>query len=142
MIPEPYIEYIIKSLSSGTVDQSNHLEPIQHLEVQHLLQTTKEKLSELQDRTDLPWVWDAELQYEPWSDEEKNILREQASFLPPLKYQVSLKLTCSSQDDLTREVLVTLAPAELKVITLLNADIGRRIGDELDGRRPSKGERH
>jgi hypothetical protein len=118
------------------------LEPIRHLEVQQLLQTTKEKLSELQDCTDLPWIWDAVLQYEPWSAEEKNMLGEEASLLPPLKYQVSLKLTCSSQETFAQEVLVTLTPAELKVITLLNADIGRRIGDELDGRRPSKEDRH
>ena len=58
---------------------------------------------------------------------------------PPLFYWVELIAMPRSPDASKSETTtlhLTLTPAELALITRLDPDIGRRIGDELDGQRP------
>ena len=69
--------------------------------------------------------------------------------LPPYRYEVELILVAPSVDYHTHNPNqsdpklaqsnnkhLMLSPAELSLITHLDYDIGRRIGDELDGQPP------
>ena len=135
VIPDQYLGLLEQSIASDTASK---IGSSAHQEVLRLLKQAQEKLTELQKRSSDSWVWDAELLYENWSPDEKRDLNKQIEFLPPLKYLVSLKTSqYSDEDSDLEECSLLLTPAEFKVITLLNSDIGRRIGDELDGRRPS-----
>ena len=89
-------------------------------------------------RLDLtPWVWD--------SPRQRRALEKLSSDpLPPYRYNVELTLIIppeivSGDMDLERaSQTFKLTPAELALITQLDYDLGRRIGDELDGQRPQQ----
>ena len=97
------------------------------------------------------WQWIAELKLSPWvwnSDEQRRALeRLTGTPLPPHRYTVELMLIdpdAMSSDHLRSEPSpaaqpqhqLRLTPAELALITQLDYDVGRRIGDELDGISP------
>jgi hypothetical protein len=73
-------------------------------------------------------VWLASLSFEPWPEDA-----EEVSTRPPARYSVRLDLVHDG-DRVTR---LSLSPIEMRLITALDPELGRRIGDELDGQRPS-----
>ena len=99
-----------------------------------LFTKTKETVHKLLEVEDKPWIWDVSLVFEAWHEQEQSALS--AYSLPPMKYQV--RIEASAPHAASWSCLLT--PAELRVITMIHADLGRRIGDELDGRRPALGE--
>ena len=76
----------------------------------------------------------ATLQHEPrWcvALHVKALLKnEETDFNLPHRYEIHIQLGVKGLHQFY------LTPAEFTAITLVNADIGRRIGDELDGPRP------
>ena len=99
-------------------------------EVKILFNTTRQTIKQLLEIEAQPWVWDVTLIFEEWQSQEQSALK--AYILPPMKYQVRIEARSP-----TAEWSCILTPAELRVITMINPDLGRRIGDELDGRKPS-----
>ena len=102
------------------------------IEAMQLISKVKEKLEVLQRCNSDDWLWQTELHFHAWTAEELQISTHYD--LPPMKYEVALEIINRSNRQKVWSGL--LVPAELKVITLLAADIGRRIGDELDGPKP------
>lgn len=74
-------------------------------------------------------LWKVEMLSLDWPETMDESL---CATLPPFRYQVHITWTTF---DLT-EYELFLTPAHLRLITRLNEEIGRRIGDELDGPRP------
>ena len=98
-------------------------------------------------------LWIAELKIAPWlwtSDEARLGLEGLTDTpLPPYRYTVELMLVQPHAMDPDHpqnepsvaaqpQHLLRLTPAELALITQLDYDIGRRIGDELDGISPTR----
>jgi|MGYP003960645703 hypothetical protein len=123
-LPEGYLESI-ERLIKVPKEESNV-----SADIRALITEAELKLALLQKIEHEPWVWDVSLIFHEWSEHELHSLS--AYTLPPMKYQVQVNATSPSE---TQSLLFT--PAELRIITLFNSDLGRRIGDELDGRRPS-----
>jgi len=93
-------------------------------------------------------VWLADIKLESWTwpspQAQQELERLNRVALPPYRYTVELTLVApqahakSEPDDLggLSDQHLILTPAELSLITRLDYDLGRRIGDELDGQRP------
>ena len=67
--------------------------------------------------------WAVELLAKPW--------RQKPEGAPPFRYEVHVAMG----DPVVHHLYLT--PAELTVLTMIDPDLGRLIGDELDGPRPS-----
>jgi len=99
--------------------------------------------------------WLADLHLTSWQWTSPQVQQSVESLIetpmPPYRYEVELILVAPPVDHLTEnpnqeicEPQITqvenkrliLSPAELALITQLDYDIGRRIGDELDGQPP------
>ena len=80
------------------------------------------------------------MSYRPWSDDEREAIAHYN--LPPLRYQVEVAIQPhlvdqeSKSSESGESCNRSLTPAELSLITALDSEVGRRIGDELDGQRP------
>lgn len=72
-------------------------------------------------------VWLASISLDPWPE-----TTEVASTRPPFRYSVLLDLVHNGE--VTTQI--RLSPIEMRLITELDPDLGRRIGDELDGQLP------
>jgi hypothetical protein len=125
-LPEGYLESIERLIKTPK-DESNI-----STDIRALITESELKLASLQKIEHEPWIWDVNLIFHEWSTYELHSLS--AYTLPPMKYQVQVNATSPSAETLS----LLFTPAELRIITLLNNDLGRRIGDELDGRRPSQ----
>lgn len=103
---------------------------------QELITSSRNALSVLRDAFD--HFWSAELQLDVWAwsspDEERDLVALNQGPLPPARYAVALTLLDASSQEVICQL--TLSPAELRMITELDPEVGRRIGDELDGERP------
>lgn len=77
-------------------------------------------------------TWYAELTLLPWPSETGLSIEEERG-RPPYQYVVKLDL---SKDGVVANTLY-LSAIELRLVTEFNPDLGRRIGDELDGPRPT-----
>ena len=77
-------------------------------------------------------TWCAELTLLPWPSETGLSIEEERG-RPPYQYVVKLDL---SKDGVVANTLY-LSAIELRLVTEFNPDLGRRIGDELDGPRPT-----
>ena len=98
-----------------------------------MVHSAREALQVLAGCSSEEWQWRANMRHSAWSESERAQLT--GEFLPPLRYWVELRLVDSSVEE--REFSLSMTPTELRLITQLDPDIGRRIGDELDGVRPS-----
>ena len=67
-------------------------------------------------------LWAVELLPKPWGVKPEGA--------PPFRYEVHVAMG----EPITHHLYLT--PAELAVLTMIDPDIGREIGDELDGPRP------
>jgi hypothetical protein len=70
-------------------------------------------------------LWTVELLPKPW-----RVKPDEGA--PPFRYEVHVAMG----DPVTHHLYLT--PAELTVITMIDPDLGRAIGDELDGPRPTR----
>ena len=107
--------------------------PLKYLESEaahELKSTASDALQRLRDAQALTWI--ADLNVSPW--ESLKDLSVDGESLPPARYEVMLTLVDADHDQ--EPTRLTLSPAELRLITELDHEIGRRIGDELDGQRP------
>ena len=129
VLPSSYEGGLSQALSAA-VDDS----PVdEQSEYQALITSTREVISTLRSRMSARWI--ATLHMFEWSASQESTraklietcARESISAPPPLCYRVVLEI--ESQ-------MLVLSPASLALITRLDHEIGRRIGDELDGQRP------
>lgn len=107
--------------------------PLKYLESEaahELKSAASDALQRLRDAQALTWI--ADLSVSPWGSLEE--LSVDGEPLPPARYEVTLTLI--NADHGQEPMRLTLSPAELRLITELDHEIGRRIGDELDGQRP------
>ena len=103
-------------------------------ELMPLFKSTKLKLESLSERSSDDYLWTAQLKFKAWSESELAMLErlDEIDTHSPLKYWVELSIT----HDLSPSYTCQISPAEHKAITLMDRDLGRRIGDELDGKLP------
>ena len=104
------------------------------LELIPLFESTQLKLESLSERSSDDYLWTAQLNFKAWSESELAALEclDEIDTHSPLKYWVELSITHASTPSYTCQI----SPAEHKAITLMDRDMGRRIGDELDGKHP------
>ena len=100
-----------------------------------LLKATELKRTPLSECSTDDYLWAAQLNFDTWSESELIELKQLSpnNAHSPLKYWVELSISHASNFTYSCQ----LSPAELKVMTLIDPDLGRRIGDELDGQRPT-----
>lgn len=149
VLPSDYLEILeseIKSIQAFLQtfeDQAlSDLTPQSRLEnydvdLSQLLISTELKRRRLLEQSSETYLWSASLHFEPWSKQAELELERFANSAQkaPLKYWVKLSIINKKEPEYS-EFTCLLCPAELKVMTLLDSDLGRRIGDELDGQRP------
>ena len=101
-----------------------------------LLETTELKRTALSEYSTDDYLWTAQLNFDTWSESELIELKQLSPnhAHSPMKYWVELSISHVSNFTYSCQ----LSPAELKVMTLVDPDLGRRIGDELDGQRPTE----
>lgn len=101
-----------------------------------LLKTIELKQTALSECSTDDYIWTAELNFDTWSESELTELKQLSpnNAHSPLKYWVELSISHASNAIYSCQ----LSPAELKLMTLMDPDLGRRIGDELDGQRPNE----
>ena len=104
------------------------------LELAPLFKSADLKLKSLNERSSDEYLWTAQLKFKAWSESELAMLErlDEIDTHSPLKYWVELSITHDSSPSYTCQI----SPAEHKAITLMDRDLGRRIGDELDGKLP------
>ena len=115
-------------------------------EIQQLWDQVNQTMTLLRDAQS--YVWLAEIELAPWvwgAPQQRHALEELSNApLPPYRYTVELTLITPPEiasGDMNLEHAsqeLKLTPAELALITQLDYDLGRRIGDELDGQRPQQ----
>ena len=100
------------------------------------LETTELKRTALSEYSTNDYLWAAQLSFDTWSESELIELKQLSPnhAHSPMKYWVELSVSHASNFTYSCQ----LSPAELKVMTLIDPDLGRRIGDELDGQRPAE----
>ena len=104
------------------------------LELVPLFNSAELKLKSLNERSSDEYLWTAQLTFKAWSESELSELErlDEIDTHSPLKYWVELSITHVSKPSYSCQI----SPAEHKAITLMDRDLGRRIGDELDGKHP------
>jgi hypothetical protein len=78
----------------------------------------------------LEWTKEQDLEWPKEQDKEDLVLA--SSTLPPFRYQIQIVWT--AQDLTEYELFIT--PIHFRLITRLDEELSRRIGDELDGPTP------
>ena len=118
------------------------------LEIQLLWTQGRQTLNALQNAQSSQWL--ADLRMTSWQWPSPQVQHSVESLIdtpvPPYRYEVELILVAQPVDHHTNQEeprpaqsenrRLILSPAELALITHLDYDIGRRIGDELDGQPP------
>jgi hypothetical protein len=135
------------SEASQSVQQLGESTVASHPEVDQLWGQVNQTIQTLRTAQDRVWLADIKLM--PWTwpspQAQQELERLNRIALPPYRYTVELTLVApqkthakSKPDDLGElsDQHLILTPAELSLITRLDYDLGRRIGDELDGQRP------
>jgi hypothetical protein len=149
VLPSHYLDVLeseigsIQALLRTFEDQAlSDLTPQSRLEtydvdLSQLLISTERKRRLLLKQSSETYLWSASLHFEPWSKQAELELERFANSAQkaPLKYWVELSILNEKESEFS-VFNCLLCPAELKVMTLLDSDLGRRIGDELDGQRP------
>ena len=126
----------------AALDQSAPSTEVTLLEARKIVLAAKGAIHTLQCRSDDQWEWTATMSYRAWSPIERDRLTGHE--LPPLCYWVELTVKPRSLklEEVTQQhadhsgKILRLSPVELRLITQLESDLGRRIGDELDGTLP------
>lgn len=104
-------------------------------EAEQVVLATKTAISFLKKRCNDCWEWRATILYRDWLESERACLLNEV--LPPLCYSIELKIR-ELKTGLEERIL--LSPIVCRLITQLDPDLGRRVGDELDGLRPRSSE--
>jgi hypothetical protein len=123
---------------------SKSISDLGHDELRAVIQSAQAAIGLLRERSDDQWLWIAEMNFRPWLEQEKRTLSSEYENLLFMLYFVELsivhcierELDFSSMQRIHPIKTLFLSPAELRLIIMIDADLGRRIGDELDGVRP------
>jgi hypothetical protein len=142
--PEMYAQLIAQLIDYGELTSDPKVnaerEILQEREVMRLFRSVERCIEALRDRLSESWLWEVSMSYRPWSDDEREAIAHYN--LPPLRYQVEVAIQPHLVDQESKSGESgepwnrSLTPAELSLITALDSEVGRRIGDELDGQRP------
>ena len=132
--------------ASQSAQQLGESQVSSHAEVDQLWDRVNQIMKILRGAQARVWLADIKLESWTWSSpqEQREIEHLNGASLPPYRYAVELTLVAptphrgmlSNGSSELSDHRLTLTPAELSLITRLDYDLGRRIGDELDGQRP------